>query len=158
MLWSSRPLHEDCPVWDVSVFFTIPAVSPVKSRGGANAVAKDSLHSLELSPQMKKKFLDDIRSNPRSVSPGVKPVPRPLMGQIKALLQANKSGIWVSRFLMEFKVRGEGEMEAGERRVEGKKEGGRGKKEGGGGKKEGGRRRGGITEGNGVGEGGSILR
>ena len=69
-----------------------------------DAGVSSSLHSLELSPQMKKKVLDDIR-RPLPAPEVKKSVPKDVSSKIKALLQANQSGIWVSRFLMEFRVR-----------------------------------------------------
>ena len=61
-----------------------------------------SLNTLELSPQMKKKLLEPTKPSDR---PKKKPVPWILAGKIKNLLLANKMGIWVSRFLVEYRVR-----------------------------------------------------
>lgn len=65
---------------------------------------RDSLHSLELSPQMKKKLWDKIKAPEPSTRTTTKPIPWVVESKIKSLLLANKSGIWVSRFLIEFKV------------------------------------------------------
>lgn len=77
--------------------------TPLRPKKREGVEVKGSLHSLELSPQMKKKLLDDIR-RPFPAPEEKKSVPWAVLSKIKALLQANRSGIWVSRFLMEFRV------------------------------------------------------
>lgn len=67
----------------------------------------ESLHSLEeLSPpRMKKRLLEDIKAPaPPDSEATNKTVPWEVVSKVKSLLSANKSGIWVSRFLMEYKV------------------------------------------------------
>lgn len=54
---------------------------------------------------MKKRLLEDIKTPVAAdSSTGKKTVPWGVVGKVKSLLVANKSGIWVSRFLMEYKV------------------------------------------------------
>jgi hypothetical protein len=80
--------------------------NPDGAKGGTDPAVKDSLHSIELSPVMKKKFLDGLTAPTRSVSKKQRAVPSDIIGKIKTLLLANKSGIWISRFLMEYMVSG----------------------------------------------------
>ena len=62
----------------------------------------DSLHSLELSPVMKKKLLSQLTAaEPPRKKPGV---PQKIANGVRELLRANKAGIWVSRFILEYKV------------------------------------------------------
>lgn len=67
--------------------------------------AANSLHSLDISPpQLKKQLLEEMRASDPNEDTRRKTVPQEVVRKVKSLLLANKSGIWVSRFLMEYKV------------------------------------------------------
>ena len=74
-----------------------------KKQGGREGPKEEeSLHSLELSPEMKKKLMDEIKA-PVSEKKTRK-IPWTILEHIKCFLQANEAGIWVSRFLVQYKV------------------------------------------------------
>ncbi len=63
----------------------------------------DSLHSLETGPVIKKELLKEIMAD----KPEKKAhIPRNVANNVKKLLENNASGIWVSRFLVEYAVSG----------------------------------------------------
>ena len=69
-------------------------------------VLENSLNSLELSFNVKKKLIDEIKSPPTAAKKGqCIDIPRKVVDNIMRLLKANKAGIWLSRFQLEYKVR-----------------------------------------------------
>lgn len=82
----------------------LPPITLPKLQQKSEHVVRDSLHALELSPLMKKKLMDEIKAPPEPVKKKQSSMPWTVADRIKRLLKANKAGIWVSRFQLEYKV------------------------------------------------------
>ena len=66
--------------------------------------APESLNSLELSPRKTGSLIKEIMSSKEPPKRRRIIVPKKVVGQIESILRAFPTGIWVSRFPVEFKV------------------------------------------------------